>query len=132
MDPLLQNALPWVEKYRPDEISKMYGQTDILSTIKRFMAAGQIPNLLLHGPAGTGKTTAAVAVCKQIFGNNHWKMSCLELNASDERGIDVVRDRVKQFAQTASFGRLCTSFVPRFSPLFGVLKRFSISSSLSP
>ncbi|CAD7959861.1 unnamed protein product [Amoebophrya sp. A120] len=97
-------VVPWVEKYRPDNLHNIHGHEEILSTLQRFMRANQLPNLLLHGPAGTGKTTTAVAICKQIFGNKEYKMSTLELNASDDRGIGVIRNEVKNFAQSTSFG----------------------------
>eukprot|EP00392_Amoebophrya_sp_AT5.2_P008176 g8195.t1 len=97
-------VVPWVEKYRPDNLDKIHGHEEILNTLQRFMRNNQLPNLLFHGPAGTGKTTTAVAICKQIFGAAEYKMSTLELNASDDRGIGVIRNEVKNFAQTTSFG----------------------------
>ncbi|CAD7939869.1 unnamed protein product [Amoebophrya sp. A25] len=97
-------VVPWVEKYRPDNLEKIHGHEEILSTIRRFLKTNQLPNLLFHGPAGTGKTTTAVAICKQIFGKDEYKLSTLELNASDDRGINVIRNEVKNFSQTTSFG----------------------------
>lgn len=99
-------SVPWVEKYRPDSLALIHGHTEIISTIQRFVDNDALPNLLLHGPAGTGKTTTAVAICKQLFGARHYKMSTLELNASDERGIGVVRNEIKNFSRSSSFGLL--------------------------
>lgn len=97
-------AIPWIEKYRPSNLNDIHGHHEILSTFKRFLENGSLPNLLLHGPAGTGKTTCAVAICREIYGDKHWKLSTMELNASDDRGISVIRNQIKQFSQTTSFG----------------------------
>mgnify|MGYP001040839528 CR=1 FL=1 len=71
----------------------------MLFLVKRFVAEGKLPHLLLYGPPGTGKTSTAVALANTIFGPNH-AGKVLELNASDERGIDVVREQIKIFAGT--------------------------------
>lgn len=92
----------WVEKYRPEKIADIVGQEDITKQLAGYVAEGELPNLLFSGEAGLGKTTAAVAVSKEMYGDD-WQDNFLELNASDERGIDVVRDRIKEFART-SFG----------------------------
>ncbi|MFC4552986.1 MULTISPECIES: replication factor C small subunit [Halorussus] len=92
----------WVEKYRPQTLDDVAGHEDIVSRLKRYVERNDLPNLLFSGPAGVGKTTSAVAIAKQLYGDD-WEQNFLELNASDERGIDVVRDRIKNFARS-SFG----------------------------
>lgn len=89
----------WTEKYRPHDFSEMVGQEAIIKNIKAFVESKNMPHLLFAGPAGVGKTTLALIVAKQLFKDN-WKQNMLELNASDERGIDVVRVKVKDFART--------------------------------
>lgn len=91
--------LPWVEKYRPQCLDDVYGQTETVETIRRFAAEGRIPHLLLYGPPGSGKTSTIIALAKELYGKNYRNM-VLELNASDDRGIDVVRDQIKNFAST--------------------------------
>ncbi|KAI5956576.1 RFC3 [Candida jiufengensis] len=91
--------LPWVEKYRPDNLQEVYGQQEIVTTIRKFHETGRIPHLLFYGPPGTGKTSTIIALAKEIYGPNYKNM-VLELNASDDRGIDVVRNQIKNFAST--------------------------------
>ncbi|ODQ58259.1 hypothetical protein WICANDRAFT_64398 [Wickerhamomyces anomalus NRRL Y-366-8] len=91
--------LPWVEKYRPDSLNDVYGQSDIVDTVRRFVHDGRLPHLLFYGPPGTGKTSTIIALAKEIYGSNYKNM-VLELNASDDRGIDVVRNQIKNFAST--------------------------------
>jgi len=91
----------WTEKYRPHDFSEMVGQKGIIKRIKAFVEGKNMPHLLFSGPAGVGKTTLALIIAKQLFKDN-WRHSLLELNASDERGIDVVRVKVKDFARTKS------------------------------
>jgi len=95
----------WTEKYRPKKFEEMVGQDDIIKRVKNLTNAMNIPHLLLAGPAGTGKSTLALIVVKELFGNT-WKENYLELNASDERGIDVVRQKVKDFARTKALGNV--------------------------
>jgi len=92
----------WIEKYRPHRLTEVVGQDDIVARLSSYVEREDLPNLLFAGPAGVGKTTAAVAIARQVYGEQ-WEENFLELNASDERGIDVVRDRIKNFAR-ASFG----------------------------
>ncbi|MGM5487347.1 MAG: replication factor C small subunit [Nanobdellota archaeon] len=94
----------WIEKYRPKSFSEIKGQTEIVERIKSFVDQQNIPHLLFSGPAGTGKTTLALVVAKKLFEN--WGENLLELNASDERGIDVIRSKVKDFARTKSLGNV--------------------------
>lgn len=93
----------WTEKYRPKTFSQIYGQDPIVDTVKSFVEQKNLPHLLFVGPAGVGKTSLAVVVSRTLFGEQ-WKDNTLELNASDERGIDVVRNTIKDFARTRSIG----------------------------
>ena len=93
----------WTEKYRPRAFSEVRGQKEIVSRVKSFVEKKNMPHLLFAGPAGVGKTTLALVIAKQLFGET-WPQNLLELNASDERGIDVVRHKVKDFARTRAIG----------------------------
>lgn len=97
------NTTIWTEKYRPHEFEEVVGQDEIIKRVKNLVNSMNIPHLLFAGPAGTGKSTLALIVVKKLYGKN-WKENYLELNASDERGIDVVRQKVKDFARTKSLG----------------------------
>ncbi len=93
----------WTEKYRPEKLSEIIGQKHVVDRLKAWVKEGSVPNMLFAGPAGTGKTTAALCLAKEIFGN-HWKENFQETNASDQRGIDVVRGRIKNFAMVKPIG----------------------------
>ncbi len=95
----------WTEKYRPSQFSELIGQENIVKRVESLTNSLNIPHLLFAGPAGTGKSTLALIVVKELFKNN-WKDNYLELNASDERGINVVREKVKNFARTKSIGNV--------------------------
>ena len=84
---------------RPNTIEELAHQDEVVSTLKTAIANGNLPHLLFYGPPGTGKTSAILAVSKQLFGPKFYRNRILELNASDERGISVVRDKIKKFAQ---------------------------------
>lgn len=80
----------WVERYRPKKLSEMVGQEEVVKRLESFVKQGALPHLLFAGPAGTGKTTAALCIARELFGGT-WRQNMLELNASDARGIDVIR-----------------------------------------
>ncbi|RXK40009.1 replication factor C subunit 3/5 [Tremella mesenterica] len=94
-----RDGLPWVEKYRPNTLDEVVSHQDITNTIEKFIEAGRLPHLLLYGPPGTGKTSTVLALARRLYGPPYRK-HILELNASDDRGIDVVRDQIKSFAMT--------------------------------
>lgn len=96
----LEDNLPWVEKYRPASLSDVSGHHDILATINKFVDSNRLPHLLLYGPPGTGKTSTVLALARRIYGNKNMRQMVLELNASDDRGIDVVREQIKTFSST--------------------------------
>ncbi|KAL1895160.1 Subunit of heteropentameric Replication factor C (RF-C) [Ceratocystis pirilliformis] len=95
-----QDSLPWVEKFRPASLSDVSGHHDILATINKFVETNRLPHLLLYGPPGTGKTSTILALARRIYGSDNIRQMVLELNASDDRGIDVVREQIKTFAST--------------------------------
>jgi len=98
-----QEDVLWVEKYRPRSLDDIVNQKEIVERLKKFVAEKNMPHLLFAGPPGTGKTTAALALVHDLYGDNY-KQYFLELNASDERGIDVIRNKVKEFARTVPPG----------------------------
>ena len=93
--------LAWTEKYRPANLSQVIGETPIVERLKGFVKTGNFPNMIFAGAAGIGKTTCAIAMARELYGDAT-NESFLELNASDSRGIDVIRGRVKEFARTLS------------------------------
>ena len=95
----------WIEKYRPGKLSDIYGQDEVVSRLESFVKEKQLPHLIFAGPAGVGKTSAAIALTRELLGEN-WRDSFLELNASDERGIDIIRENVKEFARIKPFNDL--------------------------
>ena len=95
----------WTEKYRPTIFSEIVGQDEIIKRVQSLTNTLNIPHLLFAGPAGIGKSTLALVIVKELF-KADWKENYLELNASDERGINVVREKVKSFARTKSLGNI--------------------------
>jgi len=92
-------GLPWVEKYRPSTLEDVVSQDDIVTTLERLVGSQKMPHLLFYGPPGTGKTSTILAIAKGMYGQNMNQM-VLQLNASDDRGIDVVRNQIKEFSST--------------------------------
>lgn len=104
-----RKATPWVEKYRPQSLADVAAHRDIVDTIDRLASTNRLPHLLLYGPPGTGKTSTVLALARKLYGSQMHNM-VLELNASDDRGIDVVRQQIQDFASTQSI-----SFGAKFS-----------------
>jgi len=95
----------WTEKYRPKEFSELFGQENVVSRIEAFVKDRNMPHLMFTGSAGTGKSSLSIILVKKLYGDK-WRENYLELNASDERGIDVVREKIKSFARTRSLDGL--------------------------
>jgi len=93
----------WVEKYRPMKLEDVFGQEETVERLKSYVSSRNLPHLLFTGPPGVGKTASAVSIAKEMFGE-FWAENFTELNASDERGIDIVRNKIKTFAKTAPIG----------------------------
>jgi len=97
-----ESELPWVEKYRPDTVVNIISHKDILNILKKLIVKGNFPHVIFYGPPGTGKTTTILACAKQMYGESYTNM-VLELNGSDDRGINVVREQIKDFSQSEMF-----------------------------
>ena len=93
----------WTEKYRPQNLEEFQGQDEIVTRVKAMIEQENIPHMIFCGPAGVGKTTLALIIAKTMF-KDTWQNNFLETNASDERGIDVVRVKIKEFARTKAMG----------------------------
>ena len=93
----------WTEKYRPKKLEDVIGQHEITDRLIAYVKSGNLPHLLFAGPAGTGKTTSAIALARELYADS-WQQNFHELNASDERGIQVVRTKIKEFARTQPIG----------------------------
>jgi replication factor C subunit 2/4 len=89
---------PWIEKYRPEFLKDVVGNSEAISRLEAISKIGNLPNIILSGPPGTGKTTSILCLARSMLGDAY-KNAVLELNASDARGIDVVRNKIKMFAQ---------------------------------
>jgi len=95
----------WAEKYRPKTLEAMVNQKEIVDRLKSFVKSRNVPHCIFAGPPGTGKTTAALCLARDLYGDAY-REHIMELNASDERGIDVVRETVKTFARVRSIGEI--------------------------
>lgn len=93
----------WIEKYRPRSLDEVIGQTKVVERLKAYVKNTNVPHMLFAGPAGTGKTSCAIALARELFGEN-FANNFIELNASDERGIDIIRGKIKNFARTMPLG----------------------------
>lgn len=98
---LAADITPWVERYRPQNLQEVSHQSEVVNTLQNGVTTGRLPHLLFYGPPGTGKTSVALALCRQLWHPSQWRRRVMELNASDERGIAVVRDKIKHFASLA-------------------------------
>jgi len=95
----------WAEKYRPKTLDDMVNQKEIVERLKSFVKSRNVPHCIFAGPPGTGKTTAAICLARDLYGGAY-REHIMELNASDERGINVVRETVKTFARVRSIGEI--------------------------
>lgn len=96
--PKHRNEAPWIEKYRPEVLTDIVGNEDTIERLAVFAREGNVPNVIIAGPPGTGKTTSVLCLARAMLGPTY-REAVLELNASNDRGIDVVRNKIKMFAQ---------------------------------
>ncbi|KAH3678466.1 hypothetical protein WICMUC_001483 [Wickerhamomyces mucosus] len=94
-----ERLLPWVEKYRPKNLDEISAQDHAVTVLKKTLQSANLPHMLFYGPPGTGKTSTILALTKELYGPELSKSRVLELNASDERGISIVREKIKNFAR---------------------------------
>jgi replication factor C small subunit len=99
----MTNLEIWVEKYRPKKLSEIINQKHVVKRLKSFVKEGTVPHMIFAGPPGTGKTCCAIALARELFGK-YWKQNFQETNASDMRGIDVIRTRIKNFSRMKPIG----------------------------
>ncbi|MEK6955861.1 MAG: replication factor C small subunit, partial [Nanoarchaeota archaeon] len=101
----MENSYLWTERYRPKKFEEVIGHHDIVKRLKALVEQKNIPHLLFSGPAGVGKTTLALVIARELYGDD-WKQNFLELNASNDRGIDIIRNEVKDFAKTKGIANI--------------------------
>lgn len=106
-EPTYEDHVPWIEKYRPQTLDDLASHSDIKNTLEKFMKDSSLPHLLFHGPPGTGKTSTILACARKLYAPQQFGQMVLELNASDDRGIDIVRGQILNFA--SSRGMYATS-----------------------
>lgn len=99
----MEMNLPWIEKYRPKKLDDVVGQEEVVERLKVYAEKKEMPSILFSGRAGIGKTACSIALAHEMYGEDY-KRNLLELNASDERGIDVIRDKIKDYASTLPYG----------------------------
>ncbi len=114
---LIKSKVPWVDKYRPKKLDDIVQQDEIKNILKKSLTCGNIPHLLLYGPPGTGKTSTILACCYELYGPKIFSDRVIELNASDERGINVVRTKITDFARKS----LCNPDKAYPSPNFKII-----------
>jgi replication factor C subunit 3/5 len=95
----LNDNIPWIEKYRPNKVEEIVGNTQVINILNNMVEKNSLPHLILFGSSGTGKTSTILAFAKKIYGK-HYRHMILELNGSDDRGINVVREQIKEFCST--------------------------------
>lgn len=105
-------AVPWVEKYRPKTVTDVAHQTEVVDTLRKAVETRNLPHLIFYGPPGTGKTSTILACARDLYGSD-FKKRVLELNASDERGISIVRNKIKSFAMVAVNAKTNSEYAPR-------------------
>jgi replication factor C subunit 2/4 len=93
------SSIPWIEKYRPKKLDDVAHQEEVVSALRRTLQSGSLPHVLFYGPPGTGKTSTIMAMARELYGPDLMKKRVMEINASNERGIDSVRTKIKEFAQ---------------------------------
>jgi replication factor C subunit 2/4 len=106
----MSNNIPWIEKYRPKKLNEVISQEESINILNNTLSTGELPHLLLYGGPGTGKTSSILALCNQLFGPERVNERVIELNASDERGINVVRGKIINFAKVA-IGTVDTNYL---------------------
>jgi replication factor C subunit 3/5 len=101
--------LPWVEKFRPQYLDEIISNKEIVQTLKDYVKKKYLPHLLICGPSGTGKTSVIISTAKELYGN-YFSIMTMHINASEERGIEVIRNKVKEFVSTKSFNPIDIPF----------------------